>query len=62
MPADCAQMGAAMRRVGLATDDWLLVAVRQRLAETQRTDGSWPSDDGDAFDVHTTLAAIRALR
>ena len=25
-------------------------------------DGGWPSDDGDAFDVHTTLAAIRGLR
>lgn len=61
-PADCAQMAAALRRVGLAADEWLLVAARQRLAATQRTDGGWPSDDGDAFDVHTTLAAIRALR
>jgi hypothetical protein len=61
-PADCASIGAAMRRVGMPTSDWLLVAVRQRLNDTQRADGGWPSDDGDAFDVHTTLAAIRATR
>ena len=38
----------------------LLVTARRRLAETQRSDGAWPSDDGEAFDVHTALAAIRA--
>jgi hypothetical protein len=61
-PADCAWMAAALRRVGLGLDDWLLVAAKRRLAETQRNDGGWPSDDGDAFNVHTTLAAIRAMR
>jgi hypothetical protein len=61
-PADTAWMASALRRVGVRTDDWLMVAARRRLAETQRTDGGWPSDDGDAFDVHTTLAAIRACR
>jgi hypothetical protein len=61
-PADCAWMAAALRRVGMSLDDWLLVAAKRRLTETQRNDGGWPSDDGDAFDVHTTLAAIRALR
>jgi hypothetical protein len=60
-PADCAWMTAALRRVGMNRDDWLMVAAFRRLSETQRGDGSWPSDDGDAFDVHTTLAAIRAL-
>jgi hypothetical protein len=55
-------MAAAMRRIGVANDDWLLTAARHRLAETQRSDGGWPSDDGAAFDVHTTLAAIRAVR
>jgi hypothetical protein len=59
-PADTAWMAAALRRVGVRPDDWLMVAARRRLAETQRTDGGWPSDDGEAFDVHTTLAAIRA--
>ncbi len=60
--ADTAWMAAALRRVGVPADDWLMVTARRRLAETQRTDGGWPSDDGDAFDVHTTLAAIRACR
>ena len=41
-------------------EDWLLQAARDRLAETQRSDGGWESDDGDQFDVHTTLTAIRA--
>jgi hypothetical protein len=61
-PGDCAWMAAALRRVGMSLDDWLLVAARRRLSQTQRGDGSWPSDDGDAFDVHTTLSAIRAMR
>jgi hypothetical protein len=59
-PADTAWMAAALRRVGVPPDDWLMVTARRRLAETQRTDGGWPSDDGEAFDVHVTLAAIRA--
>jgi hypothetical protein len=39
-----------------------MVAARQRLTETQRPDGAWPSDDAPTFDVHTTLTALRALR
>jgi hypothetical protein len=46
----------------MSDDDWLLGAARRRLAETQRSDGGWESDDGDQFNVHTTLTAIRALR
>ncbi|WP_212823225.1 prenyltransferase/squalene oxidase repeat-containing protein [Polymorphospora rubra] len=61
-PADVATMAAALRRVGVAPQDRLLTAARHRLAETQRSDGGWTSDDGDAFDVHTTLAVIRACR
>jgi hypothetical protein len=61
-PGDCAWMASALRRVGVPLDDWLLVAAARRLGETQRSDGGWPSDDGDVFDVHTTLAAIRAVR
>ncbi len=60
--ADVAWLSAALRRAGLPKDDFVLVAADKRLAETQRTDGGWPSDDGDAFDVHTTLAAIRGMR
>jgi hypothetical protein len=61
-PADVAWMASALRRAGVQADDWLLVAARRRLTETQRSDGGWSSDDGAAFDVHTTLTAIRACR
>lgn len=61
-PADTAWLASAMRRVGMPDDDWLLVAARRRLSETQRSDGGWPSDDGEQFDVHVTLTAIRAVR
>jgi hypothetical protein len=61
-PADLAWMGASLRRVGVPDGDWLPVATRRRLGQTQRNDGGWPSDDGPAFDVHVTLAAIRACR
>jgi hypothetical protein len=60
--SDAASLGAALRRVGISADDQLLVAVRARLGELQRTDGGWLSDDGPPFDVHTTLTAIRAAR
>jgi hypothetical protein len=60
--ADTASMYAALKRIGLSAEDWLLGAARRRLSETQRSDGGWNSDDGDQFNVHTTLTAIRALR
>lgn len=60
--ADVASLAAAFRRVGLSPLDGVLEAARLRLGQTQRTDGGWASDDGEAFDVHTTLAAIRGLR
>ena len=60
--ADVASMAAALRRVPVGSDDWLLQAARKRLAESQRSDGGWDSDDGPRFDVHTTLTAIRACR
>jgi hypothetical protein len=60
--ADLAWLARALRRLDVSPDDQLLVAARQRLAETQRSDGSWRSEDGEAFTVHTTLAAIRACR
>jgi hypothetical protein len=61
-PTDVASLASALRRVGLSREDSLIVAARQRLAATQRSDGGWPSDDGPAFDVHTTLTVIRAFR
>jgi hypothetical protein len=60
-PSDTASLSASLRRVGVSPDDWLLQGARRRLTQTQRHDGGWGSDDGPAFDVHTTLTAIRAL-
>src|SRR4029453_10671111 len=60
--SDAALMMAALRRAGVGQDDSLIAAARRRLTETQRPDGAWPSDDAQAFDVHTTLTALRALR
>jgi hypothetical protein len=58
---DCALLSATLRRVGMSHDDWVLQSARRRLAELQRHDGGWASDDGPAFDVHTTLAVIRSM-
>jgi Prenyltransferase and squalene oxidase repeat len=60
--ADVAWMAAAFRRAGLSDQDYVMQVARRRLTETQGNDGGWESDDGQAFDVHTTLAAIRAVR
>lgn len=60
-PADVASMATALRRVNLA-DDWLLQSARKRLAQTQRVDGGWDSNEGPLFDVNTTLTALRAFR
>lgn len=60
--ADAAWLAASLRRVGISGDDFVMKAARRRLAETQRSDGGWSSDDGDAFNVHTTLQAIRGMR
>jgi len=60
-PADVAWLSASLRRVGISGDDFVMQAARRRLAQTQRSDGGWSSDDGDAFDVHTTLQAIRGM-
>jgi hypothetical protein len=59
---DVAWLAAANRRAGVRDDDRLIVAAMLRLRELQRSDGGFSSDDGDAFDVHTTLVAIRACR
>ena len=60
--ADVAWLASAFRRVGLSPLDGVLEAARRRLGETQQTDGGWSSDDGEVFDVHATLAAIRGMR
>jgi len=59
--ADAAWMATALLRVGVSADDPVIVAARTRLDETQRPDGSWPSDDAPALDVHTTLTALKVF-
>ncbi len=59
---DAASLVAALRRTGVSAEDTLLATARDRLTQTQRTDGAWPSDDDPSFDVQTTLTALRALR
>ncbi|MFG1654610.1 prenyltransferase/squalene oxidase repeat-containing protein [Micromonospora sp. NPDC049275] len=61
-PGDVAWLAATLRRVGIDHHDWIMVRALRRLAETQRSDGGWESDDGHQFDVHSTLSAIRACR
>jgi hypothetical protein len=60
--ADAAWLAAANRRVGVRDDDPMIINAMLRLRQLQRSDGGFSSDDGEAFDVHTTLAAIRACR
>ncbi|MER7893516.1 prenyltransferase/squalene oxidase repeat-containing protein [Micromonospora sp. NPDC094482] len=60
--ADAAWLAATLRRVDLDGTHPTMLAAHRRLAETQRSDGGWESDDGHQFDVHTTLAAIRGCR
>jgi len=59
--SELAWMIAALRRVGIDADDWVVGSARARLSAMQRTDGAWVSDDGEPFDVHTTLTAMRSL-
>lgn len=61
-PGGMAVLASVLRRVGVPAHDPLLHAAYRRLAHTQRSDGGWASDDGEAFEVHTALAAIRACR
>ncbi|WP_347405122.1 prenyltransferase/squalene oxidase repeat-containing protein [Micromonospora sp. WMMD1082] len=60
--ADAGWLASTLRRVGVDEQEWTMVAARRRLTETQRSDGGWSSDDGHQFDVHATLAVIRAFR
>lgn len=60
--ADLAWMVAALRRIGIGTDDYCVSMARNRLAGLQRPDGAWASDDGEAFDIHTVLTALRGLK
>jgi len=47
---------------GVPSDHPLLEHAASRLGQQQEQDGRWPSEDGPARDVHTTLEAMRVLR
>jgi hypothetical protein len=61
-PGELAWLTAALRRLDVPVDDRFLIAARRRLADTQRSDGGWDSDEGESLAVHATLAAIRGCR
>ena len=60
--SNLAWMLTSLSMVGMQSDDTLIREGLDRLKEVQRPDGEWPSDDGEGFDVHTTLEAIRVLQ
>ncbi|MFC7545072.1 squalene--hopene cyclase [Plantactinospora sp. GCM10030261] len=60
--SEVAWIAAAMRRLDVPVDDRFLIAASRRLADTQRSDGGWDTDEGEGLAVHTTLAAIRGCR
>ncbi len=47
---------------GLPANHPLIEQAASRLEQRQEQDGRWPSEDGSARDVHTTLEAMRVLR
>lgn len=47
---------------GLPDDQSLFAEASTRLIGFQQSDGRWQSDDGESFDVHTTLEALYALK
>ncbi len=52
----------ALHAVGVPSSHPLIEAAASLLERHQRADGSWPSEDGPDYDVHSTLEATRALR
>jgi hypothetical protein len=61
-PNHLAWMISALLIAGLPAGHPLIQAALPRLVSGQQKDGRWASDDGPAFDVHTTLEALYALK
>jgi squalene cyclase len=47
---------------GVTPDHTLVDKAARLLEQGQQDDGRWSSEDGPAYDVHTTLETLRALR
>jgi hypothetical protein len=52
----------SLTAAGVPSDHGLIDTGRRTLLQLQRTDGAFPSEDGPAYDVYATLAAMQALR
>jgi len=55
-------MITALRMVDIPAKHPLIAEALDRLMSLQQKNGSWPSDDGSEFDIHTTLEALFALK
>jgi squalene cyclase len=51
-----------LRIANISRDNEVIQRSISRLVGFQRPDGSWGSDDGEGFDVHTTLESLYALK
>jgi len=51
-----------MSSAGLPKNHPFVKAGLKELTSRRRSDGSWSSEDGEAFDVGATIAAIKALK
>jgi hypothetical protein len=55
-------MIVALRTAGIPASQTLITKALTKLTSSQQQNGQWPSDDGPAYDVHTTLEALFALK
>jgi squalene cyclase len=51
-----------LRTVKISANQMLISEALARLVSLQQKNGQWQSDDGQEFDVHTTLEALFALK
>lgn len=60
-PSNLAWLLTSLTLGGVAASHPLVTAAAARLEATQNADGRWPSEDGPAWDLHSTLEALYAL-
>ena len=51
-----------MKRAGLAKDHPFVKTCLNELMRRQRSDGSWSSEDGEAFAVGATIEVLKVLK
>jgi hypothetical protein len=57
-----AWMLSALLSASVAVNHTLIQSAIPKLTSFQQNDGRWQSDDGEDFDVHTTLEALHGLK